>query len=132
MCSFLAYPLIGVLAAALLMAGVGFAFQGLSMFGMSLTILGQTLLQPIFLLFGALLGGLAGFSTALALPRYIELHRAIRDARRDRTESLMAGQADDLLVAPQATPRALPAPAPTHRVSRRPVSQPVRRIRIDL
>lgn len=134
MCSFLAYPLIGVLAAALLMAGIGMAFQGLGTFSMGLAVLGQTIMQPVFLIVGSLLGGLAGFSTALALPRYIEVYRAIQDARRNRPpESLTAEQADRLLlIEPQATPCALPEPA--RRVLRRRslAPQPVRRIHIDL
>ena len=124
MCSLLAYPLIGVLAAALLMVGVGVAFQGLGMFSLGLAVLGQTIMQPVFLFAGALLGGLAGFSTALAMPRYIDLYRAISDVRAGNrnlpgAETLSIGRGD--------TPQALPAAQSI--IVRRPAR---RRVRVDM
>jgi len=125
MCSLLAYPLIGVLAAALLMVGVGVAFQGLGMFSLGLAVLGQTIMQPVFLFAGALLGGLAGFSTALAMPRYIDLYRAISDVRAGNRKTLPG--AETLSIGRGDTPQALPAAQSI--IVRRPAR---RRVRVDM
>jgi len=81
MCGLLGFGIAGLIGMVALVFGVGSIFNGMASLSTSLALLGQTLLQPLVMLFAAGLGFIGGAGLVLGAPSVLAFYYRLKSGQ---------------------------------------------------